>query len=60
MFTRPEWKMSSSSLHTAFQVAFATPLPVFDYLQQNPLEMEIFSGSIRVCMFLYKLNAIDP
>ncbi|KAJ7920785.1 S-adenosyl-L-methionine-dependent methyltransferase [Mycena leptocephala] len=54
MFTRPEWKMSSSSLHTAFQVAFATPLPVFDYLQQNPLEMDIFSGSIRAYSSFYQ------
>ncbi|KAJ7211797.1 S-adenosyl-L-methionine-dependent methyltransferase [Mycena haematopus] len=47
MVTDPELKMSSSPLHTAFQLAFKTSLPVFDYLQQNPSEMEQWSGSVR-------------
>ncbi|KAJ6466294.1 S-adenosyl-L-methionine-dependent methyltransferase, partial [Mycena sanguinolenta] len=47
MLTNPESKMSSSPLDTAFQLAFQTSLPVFDYLQQNPSEMEQWSGSVR-------------
>ncbi|KAJ7903795.1 S-adenosyl-L-methionine-dependent methyltransferase [Mycena olivaceomarginata] len=47
MLTRPESKMSSSPLNTAFQLAFETPLPVFEYLQQHPLDMEQWSGSVR-------------
>jgi hypothetical protein len=26
-------------------------LPVFEYLQQHPLDMEQWSGSVRVCYF---------
>lgn len=51
MLTRPESKMSSSPLNTAFQLAFETSLPVFEYLQQHPLDMEQWSGSVRVCYF---------
>ncbi|KAJ7719958.1 S-adenosyl-L-methionine-dependent methyltransferase [Mycena metata] len=47
MVTHSEWKMSSSPLHTAFQLAFETDLPVFEYLQQYPLDMEQWSGSVR-------------
>ncbi|KAF8208509.1 S-adenosyl-L-methionine-dependent methyltransferase [Mycena galopus ATCC 62051] len=47
MITHSESKMSSSPLNTAFQLAFKTHLPVFEYLQQNPLEMEQWSGSVR-------------
>lgn len=46
--THPEWKYSTSSTQTAFQLAHNTHDSVFAYLKQRPSELEQWASSVRV------------
>jgi hypothetical protein len=48
MMTLPEYKYSTSSVKTAFQLSHNTTLSLFDYLKHNPSELEQWSKSVRV------------
>lgn len=46
--THPEWKYSTSSTQTAFQLAYNTDDSVFAYLKQRPSEHAQWAASVRV------------
>ncbi|KAJ7982927.1 S-adenosyl-L-methionine-dependent methyltransferase [Mycena polygramma] len=47
MLTLPDFKFSTSSLKTAFQLSHNTELSLFDYLRLHPSELEQWSKSVR-------------
>ncbi|KAJ6561218.1 S-adenosyl-L-methionine-dependent methyltransferase [Mycena vulgaris] len=47
MMTLPDYKLSTSSLKTAFQLSHHSTLSLFEYLKDNPSELEQWSKSVR-------------
>ncbi|KAJ7120535.1 S-adenosyl-L-methionine-dependent methyltransferase [Mycena crocata] len=47
MITHSEWKMSTSILHSAFQLSHQTHMSYFEYLKHHPIEMENWSRAVH-------------
>ena len=51
-----KWPMSSDPAHSAFSLAYQTPMPFPGYIQQNPLMMKNFMGFLKATQ---KIEAND-
>ena len=50
---RSEWTYSNSPSQSAFQLAYNTDLPMFEWLKRHPDELRDFALSVVVCITVF-------